>query len=361
MIKILVVDDSLIFRKSIEKALSKVDNIQIIGSVWNGVKALEFIKNIEIPNLITLDVEMPEMNGLQTLQEIQKINATLPKDKKIEVIMVSSLTRSGANETIQALQDGAFDFVTKPSNLDPELALEELRKALESKIALLNGNYKASGNSSINKIVAGNMSPKSTSIKAIEVIAIGISTGGPKALGDILPILCTLTDLPIIIVQHMPKEFTKSFADNLNKKCNHEVIEAEDNTKIRKKTVYIAPGGMHLCLRRNEMRDPIVVLSDNAPENNSKPSVDVLFRSLADVYGNKAIAVVMTGMGNDGAKGVLPLFRAGAEIIAQDKDTSVVWGMPGSAVQTGCVAKVVALNKIPSIIQQIINQRNQNA
>jgi len=189
-------------------------------------------------------------------------------------------------------------------------------------------------------------------------IVIGISTGGPKAMLEMLPELCNVTDLPILIVQHMPKEFTKSFADNLNRKCTHDVVEAGEGMRINYKTIYIAPGGRHMYLRRNELREPLIALNDNPPENNCRPSVDVLFRSAADVYAGRLSALIMTGMGNDGSKSMMALKRAGAVIVAQDQESSVVWGMPENAIQTGCVDYVLALNQIPETIRQIITKKS---
>jgi len=154
----------------------------------------------------------------------------------------------------------------------------------------------------------------------------------------------------------MPSTFTRLLAENLNKKCTHNVVEASDNTTIAQNTIYIAPGGQHMFIKRNELREPVIGLNDNAPENNSKPSIDVLFRSVADVYSAYSIALVMTGMGNDGSKSLNALKRAGATILAQDKDSSVVWGMPENAIKTGCVDHIVSLNDLPKLLKQIIDK-----
>jgi two-component system chemotaxis response regulator CheB len=358
-VKVLIVDDSLIYRKLIENVLLSIDNIQVIGSMWNGKKAIEFLNNNpnNLPNIITLDVEMPEMNGLETLKEIKIFNSKLALSKKIQVIMVSSLTQTGAKITFDAIELGAMDYILKPQRANSDQNFYELQISLKEKISIISGL-------NINKTT--NLTTKNTSIKDftdkkilpknINAIVIGISTGGPKAMLDILPEICEKTDLPIIIVQHMPKEFTKSYAENLNKKCIHNVTEAENFMTIKKSNVYIAPGGFHLYIKKNENNASYLTLTDNPPENNCKPSVDVLFRSAADVYGNKLLAIIMTGMGNDGAKSMMALKRAGAVIIAQDKESSVVWGMPESAIQTGCVDYVVSLNKIAEIIKQIVNK-----
>jgi len=358
-VKVLIVDDSLIYRKLIENVLLSIDNIHVIGSMWNGIKAMEFLNNNpnNLPNIITLDVEMPEMNGLETLIEIKNFNSKLPHNKKIQVIMISSLTQTGAKTTFEAIELGAIDYILKPQHFDSEQNFKELQTSLKEKISIISGlQLNKTTNLNTNNTSLNSFENKKILYKNIDVIVIGISTGGPKAMLDILPEICEKTDLPIIIVQHMPKEFTKSYAENLNRKCKHNVKEAENFMAIQKNCVYIAPGGFHLYIKKNEQNATYLTLTDNPPENNCKPSVDVLFRSAADVYTNKLLAIIMTGMGNDGAKSMMALKRAGAVIIAQDKESSVVWGMPESAIQTNCVDYVVSLNKIPETIKQIVNK-----
>ena len=352
-IKVLVVDDSLIYRKFIERALAGLNNIQVVGSLWNGVKTIEFLKSNQIPDIITLDVEMPEMDGLETLKKIAEINHGLPKEKKINVIMLSSLTNEGTQTTLKALEYGAADFILKPHNLESEQNFNELKDSLKQKISIITGQKILTDS---NKNVSKVFDYKNNAIqkKRINAIVIGISTGGPKALLDYLPQISKVTDLPIFIVQHMPKEFTGTFAENLNRRCEHTVLEAEDSMIVKNKHIYIAPGGLHTTVKMNEKKQPKIILNDNPSENNCKPSADILFRSAADIYTDKLIAIVMTGMGDDGSKSLPALKRAGAVIIAQDKETSTVWGMPERAIQTGCVDYVVALNKIHDTIKQII-------
>jgi len=354
LIKVLVVDDSLIYRKFIENALTALNNVQVVGSLWNGIKAIEFLNNNSLPDIITLDVEMPEMNGLETLKKITEINYRLPKEKKIHVIMLSSLTKEGAETTIKALEYGADDFIPKPQTADAEKNFETLKNLLKEKISVISGVNTPKGINFTNTVYP-DLKNKIVQKKRIDAIVIGISTGGPKALLDYLPGICKITDLPILIVQHMPKDFTKTFAENLDRKCDHKVVEADDFMIISRKHVYIAPGGIHMSVKHNEKKQAIIMLNDNPPENNCKPSADILFRSAADIYSQKLIAIVMTGMGDDGSKSLSALKRAGAIIIAQDKETSTVYGMPERAVQTGCVDYVVALDKIHLTISQIIS------
>ncbi len=350
--KVLIVDDSIIFRKGIEKALTQIPGIIVIGSSWNGLKALEFLQSLQVsdlPDLITLDVEMPEMDGLQTLQEIQKINYSHQGKKTMQVLMVSSLTKEGAKVTISALQQGAFDFITKPENLDSDKSVEFLRDAITEKIKIISGKDK--GEQIISRI--SKLETKLTS--SFRCIGIGISTGGPKTLMQLLPPLCEATNLPILIVQHMPEEFTKSLAANLDRYTSHRVKEAEEGETISDKTVYIAPGGKHMVARYDQQGKSVIGINDHPAENGCKPSVDILFRSLASIFADKTIALILTGMGNDGTRGLATLKRAGAHVIAQDEASSTIWGMPGSAVKSGVTDEVLPLDEIPSRIRKILH------
>lgn len=352
-IKTLIVDDSIIYRKSIEKALVGIPNIEIIGSVWNGKKALDFIHNKTIPDFITLDVEMPEMNGIETLKKIKEINATLPGEKRMEVLMVSSLTKAGADVTIEALQAGAFDFILKPTNELPSENFFQLKSALQEKIQALVTKKQSAAKGLIDDKAAG----KDDIIKKqkIEAIGIGVSTGGPKTLAVLLPAICEVIDVPVFIVQHMPPEFTKSLADNLDKKCPYPVTEAEEDTIIQKKNIYLARGGMHLIVRDKGSGNLTLAYNDNEPVNNSKPSVDVLFRSLSDAYNGSIVCIILTGMGCDGSQSLFRVKRAGAQVIAQDKETSVVWGMPKCAIETGNVDYILPVNQIAEHIAKIVD------
>ncbi len=363
-LKVLVVDDSLIFRHAVEGIVKTVAGTVVVGSVRNGVKAMEFIRN-NPPDLVTLDVEMPEMDGLETLKEIQKLNQSGDPAYNIGVIMVSALTQKGAEITIEALENGAFDFVAKPIGADPEENQRKLKFAITGKIRTFRVQSRRIKRSPVSHTtqVASDKGTKPAALTTpsprkartalaanMEAIFIGVSTGGPKALAVMLPVLSSRTDLPIFIVQHMPPKFTKSLADSLNKKCQHTVVEATAGMIAEDNHVYIAPGGNHLFLKREVNGKIVTALNTESPENGSRPSVDVLFRSAAKVYGKSAIAVIMTGMGSDGAKGLILMKEAGAYVVAQDEDSSVVWGMPGSAVAIGVVDEVVPLEEIPEVI-----------
>ena len=344
--KLLIVDDSRIFRSAIEESLASENDIEVIGSVWNGVKAIEFIQS-NPPDLVTLDVEMPDMDGLDTLKAIQKINASNSVSKPIGVIMLSSHTQKGADTTVKALEMGAFDFIPKPEGKDLKENIEILRRQLVVKI-----RYFASKrllDPAEPRIVVPpppEITPELTVPSDIKAILISVSTGGPRALAEAMPPLCEKVDVPIFIVQHMPPTFTQSLAKSLNSKCRYTVMECRDSDIVKERHAYIAPGGRHMLLikRHKTVR---TVVGNQPPENGCKPSVDILFRSGATVFGKDIIAIVLTGMGVDGTKGSGILKRAGASVIVQDDKTSVVWGMPGSVKASGNADKVLPLNKIP--------------
>lgn len=360
-ISVLVVDDSLIFRHAIVDALKNQDNIVIAGSVRNGKKAVEFINENGSPDIVTLDVEMPEMGGLETLAEIQKINAANTQ-KEMGVIMVSALTEAGAKVTIEALEAGAFDFITKPKGANETESIDTLRKSLLPKImnfvsrkkTVVNVKPEPVQKAAVKEATRATVEPQKKGANAIQAIVIGISTGGPKSLCQMLPDLCQKTKLPILIVQHMPPTFTLSLAESLDKKCSHHVVEAKNGDTVENGTVYIAPGGRHMIVRRDNIDKVTIGLTDQVPENGCRPSADVLFRTASTVYGDKVVAVVMTGMGNDGSRSLRMLKNNRAYIIAQDEATSVVWGMPGSAVETGHVDKIAPLMEIPDAICSVL-------
>jgi two-component system chemotaxis response regulator CheB len=348
--KLLIVDDSRIFRSAIEESLAGQSDIEVIGSVWNGVKALEFIQSNR-PDLVTLDVEMPDMDGLETLKAIQEINESNKTSKPIGTIMLSSHTQKGADTTIKALEMGAFDFVPKPEGKDLKESMEILRRQLVVKI-----RYFASKRISSLLAKPGPavpplpvITPELAVSSRTKAIVIGVSTGGPRAMASMLPPLCERVDVPIFIVQHMPATFTESLAKSLNAVCRHTVTEGRDDDVIKKDHAYIAPGGRHMLLRKTDEAVRIAV-NDQPPEKGCKPSVDILFRSAAAVFGKDVIAIVLTGMGVDGTRGAAVLKRAGAFVIVQDKETSVVWGMPGSVEAAGHSDVVLPLHRIPHAV-----------
>ncbi len=358
-LKLLIVDDSLVFRRALAMALKDEPTIEIVGSVFDGKKAMNFINKYPV-DLVTLDVEMPEMDGVEVLKAIKDFNAANPKRLPIGVIMVSALTQTGADITYQCLELGAFDFVCKPSNGNIEKNLESLSNQLMTRINVWHVFRNAAEATSMF------MKKPETVVPALDpapegyaAVVIGISTGGPRALSMIMPELTKKISLPILIVQHMPPTFTKSMADQLNQKCrNYTVKEAEEGDKLLPKHCYIAPGGRHMTVKNNGT--PKVHINDGPPLNGCRPSVDVLFNSVSNAGLGNILALVMTGMGQDGSRNLPKLKKSGAYVLAQDKETSVVWGMPGNAVKSGCVDELVSLFNIPEKVAEIIEKSGRN-
>lgn len=350
MYKVLIVDDSIVFRKMLESVFSHFDSFQIVGSVWNGTKIKSLLESGNYPDLITLDVEMPEMDGIATLKMIQEFNAKLDADHKMQVLMVSSKTRVGADVTIQALNLGAFDFITKPDGPDALVNRQLLHENIKSKLDFF--TEKKISAPAIKGQDIDALAQKRSAGEKFHVLVIGISTGGPKTLSQLLPELSKKIDIPVIVAQHMPAGFTLSLAQHLNLKCAHNVVEAEDGLFIAPKTIYLAPGDKNLVIRKNTQNLPICSLNNNPVENGCFPSVDILFRSAANIYAHQCMALIMTGMGHDGTAGSGTIKRQGGMVIAQGEKTSVVWGMPARAIEAGYVDHVLEVDELPEFIAQ---------
>jgi two-component system, chemotaxis family, protein-glutamate methylesterase/glutaminase len=333
-VQVLIVDDSVIVRKVLCDALASAAEIKVAGTASSGAIALAKIPQLN-PDVITLDIEMPGLNGIQTLTEIRKLYPKLP------VIMFSTLTERGAAITLEALSLGASDYATKPSNSDSLAgAMEQVRQELVVKITSLVGRN-------------GHTIPERASIplkaktgsQQINILAIGTSTGGPNALAAVVPQLPADFPVPVVVVQHMPPLFTRLLAERLNSCSALAVHEGEAGKALRPGQVWIAPGDYHLSVARKGT-EVVLKLNQEAPENSCRPAVDVLFRSVAQVYGPNALGVVMTGMGSDGARGAMHIREAGGEIMAQDEASSVVWGMPGAVVSAGAANAICPLAEI---------------
>lgn len=350
-IKVLIVDDSRLFRSALEEALRGQADIAVVGSVFSGPKALEFIRQ-NPPDVVTLDVEMPGMDGVETLEQIQQFNPA------IGVVMVSTFTRRGAEITVTALQAGAFDFVAKPSGPSPQENLATLREEVLAKIRACARLRTRPANRPSAKPATTPASAIARASSTSRIIAIGASTGGPRALATLLPELCALISLPILIVQHMPRGFTQSLADSLARETKKTVIEASDGTPIASDTVYIAPGGQHLVVRGSGASAK-TGLSDQPPENGCRPSADVLFRSAASAFGSAVTAIILTGMGRDGTAGLGAIKRAGGVVFAQDEASSVVWGMPGSAVEAGVTHEVLPLAQLARAVAAVVQKNGR--
>jgi two-component system chemotaxis response regulator CheB len=332
-IRVLVVDDSALMRRMLVEFLGADRGIEVVGAAPDPYAAREMIKRLN-PDVLTLDVEMPRMDGLTFLENLMRLHP-------LPVVMVSSLTERGAEVTLQALELGAVDFVTKPK-LDVEHGMAAYAGELIAKIkvaARVRPRPAAA-------VTAGKPPPKlarrfSTTEK---IIAIGASTGGTEAIREVLQRMPA--DAPaVLIVQHIPAAFSQPFADRMDRHSAMAVCQAQDGQQVVPGHVYIAPGDHHLLLARNGARY-VCRLSQAPPENRHRPSVDLLFRSVAEQAGGNAIGAILTGMGEDGARGLLAMRQAGAPTLAQDQDSCVVWGMPGAAVKMGAAQQQLPLDDI---------------
>jgi two-component system chemotaxis response regulator CheB len=345
-IRILVVDDAVVARRVISEILSEEDGLEVVGTAPNGRIAMTKIERLK-PDLVTLDIDMPELDGMETLR---RIRAEAPG---VDVIMVSNLTQRGARVTVDALFLGAADYVTKATRTgSPEAARRHLREQLLPKIrALYLGRRpkpKAEDEVSAPRSRKGAERPA-----PVELVAIGASTGGPNALAEVLGCFPRGFVAPVVIVQHMPKNFTSYLAKRLDSRCALNVKEAEDGVVVRPGDVWIAPGDVHIKLRRR--RDDVRIETDDGGLVNScRPSVDVLFESVAQSHGSAALAVVLTGMGQDGLNGSRSIAEAGGRVIAQDQGSSVVWGMPGHVAAGGLADTVLPCSEIgPEIVRRV--------
>ena len=333
-IHILIVDDSATVRRLLRLALSDDPELQIAGVAANGKIALALMEQSP-PDVVTLDIEMPEMDGLTALGQIRKRYPRLP------VIMFSTLTERGAVATLDALALGATDYVTKPTTVgDPARAIESIKRQLIPRIKLFCRRLDVAP--APPPVVP--IRPKSES-RPVELLVIGTSTGGPNALAEVLAAFPKDLSVPIAIVQHMPATFTRFLAERLALLCPLPVREAVSGARLAPGEVWIAPGDYHLTV--SGLRSGCSLqLIQTPPENSCRPSVDVLFRSAAQVFGNGVLAVVMTGMGQDGLRGAEAVCDMGGRVWAQDAATSVVWGMPGFIVQHGLAQRVLPLGRI---------------
>jgi two-component system chemotaxis response regulator CheB len=353
-IKVLVVDDSVVVRRLVARVLEEDPAVEVVGAAANGRIALAKIAQLD-PDVVTLDIEMPELDGLATLAELR------PRWPRLPVIMFSTLTERGAEATLEALSLGASDYVTKPTGLhNPAEAMAAVQAELVPRIKALHGRRLLSRMPQSQALTAEATSAPSPAVPAvkpparpsdarIDVVAIGVSTGGPNALAELLPALPGTLPVPIVIVQHMPPIFTRMLANRLDGRCALSVIEAEGGELLLPGRVHIAAGGQHLTLAR-QGTSIVTVATDDPPENSCRPAVDVLFRSVASLYGSGALAVVLTGMGQDGLRGAEAIRVAGGHVVAQDKASSVVWGMPGFVARAGLADAVLPLDAVAAEI-----------
>lgn len=378
MIKILVVDDSAFMRKVLSDLFKSQPDFEVVDIGRNGAEAVEKVKQ-HSPDVVTLDVEMPVMDGLTALEQIMAVKPT-------PVVMVSSLTKAGADATIKALSLGAVDFVAKSagsiSRID-EIEKDLLQKCREA--AGVSGNRLRATVAAVKPVIlpertapaapekplmvqkvltvdkAAPSMTRTTSVSSVIsgvddwIVAIGTSTGGPRALQEVLTRLPGNLPCPTVIVQHMPPGFTKSLAERLNTLSELTVKEAADNDKLVAGTVYIAPGDFHLTLRR-ETSGTYVKLNKDPAIGGLRPAVDPMMVSVAETYGTKAVGVILTGMGHDGAKGMKAIKRLQGRTIAEDQSTSVVFGMPKAAIEAGVVDSILPLQQVAEGIVQCLKK-----
>jgi len=368
-IKVLVVDDTIVYRKAVSDILAEIPGVEVVGVAHNGKIAVSKIRTLK-PDLLTLDIEMPQMNGIEVLEYIR---ANAPE---VSAIMVSTLTSEGGEMTMKALELGAFDFILKPSAGNIEDSKRQLRELLLPLVKAFQigrtavGSMKSAGRpirhtrpparrpcrsrtaTSPRKVAA---TPAVQRKGKSEVVAIGISTGGPNALSRMMPMLPADLGVPVLIVQHMPPVFTRSLAASLDAKCALTVKEAENGEVIQPNVAYIAPGGKQMKLvAATDGRNRLIKITNDPPENSCRPSVDYLFRSVADYYVGRTTGVIMTGMGSDGTAGLEVLKQKGSFNIGQDQASCVVYGMPKAPAERGLLDVVVPLDKIaPEIVKSV--------
>lgn len=351
-IHVLIVDDSIIVRRLLDKALSVDQTIQIVGAVPNGRLALQKLQQVHV-DLVLLDIEMPEMNGLETLIQIRKMFPKLP------VIMFSQHTKRGAEVTLDALFHGANDYVTKPVAESKEAALQHIRQELIPKIKAFCVTATATSRSkpSLSSTTAATQTTNNYS--NIEIVAIGVSTGGPEALAILLSGFSKHFSVPIVIVQHMPPLFTERLAKVLTTHSALSVSEAAPKDILVAGQVWVAPGGYHMVLKR-EGTNVTIQTHQGPKENSCRPSVDVLFRSIAQIYGAGTLAVILTGMGQDGLEGCRVIKAVGGQVLVQDQSSSVIWSMPGLVAKAGLADKVLPLNQLAHEITYRVARKNSN-
>ena len=350
MIRVLVVDDSAFMRRLLVKLLEPHDDIEVVGTAMDGVFALDKLEKLQDarPDVVTLDLEMPRLDGITTLKRIV--------DKfQLPVILVSAHTSKGAAATFEGLAAGAVDFVTKPDRVF-STPVASLAEDLVTKIRVA-AQSRVTPRPKLSELGRPPVAvPRAPGGTAREVVGIAVSTGGPNTLSHLFSRIRADFEPAILVVQHMPEGFTAQFAERLQKLAAIGVREAADGDVLRSRTALIAPGGRHMTLTK-ENRKLVVRLTRDDPVRGHRPSADVLFQSMAEVAGKRAVAVVLTGMGEDGADGTAAVQRAGGHTLAQDEASSIVFGMPKAAIQRGAVDRILPLSSMASYLNSLSQQQ----
>ncbi|TWT99211.1 Chemotaxis response regulator protein-glutamate methylesterase [Botrimarina colliarenosi] len=345
-LKCLVVDDSALYRKIVRDVLAAIPSVEVVGSATDGERAVEQIAALR-PDLVTLDLEMPRLDGIGVLRKLQDLGID------VAAIMVSAFTARGAKTTTEALSLGAFDFILKPTTNSLDESILQLRRDLLPKVQAVRLRRIAAPASTTPGAPSQRLKapvrpaparPRLPNLRP-EIVAIGVSTGGPQALNQVLPKLPANFPAPIVVVQHMPPMFTKSLAEDLNRRCQLRVSEATQGQPLRAGEIVIAPGGRQMRVAKLAS-GPVIQLTDDPPERNCKPSADFLFRSVASNYGARVLGVVLTGMGDDGCLGSKLIKASGGVVFAQDEPSCVVYGMPKAVVDGGFADEVLPLNRV---------------
>jgi two-component system chemotaxis response regulator CheB len=339
MIRVLVVDDSPFVRLALKKILESAEDIEVVGEASNGREAVEKVRSLK-PDVVTLDINMPVMDGLTALEEIRKVHPG------VRVLMVSALTKEGARETMEALSKGAIDFITKPSSYD------ELFKFREEIVEKVRAVFRATVSGA--PVAYSPPEVKPGEFSETPVVAVGVSTGGPQTLSYVFSRLPGDFPAPILVAIHMPDTFTETFARHLDAQCRLNVKEAREGEEVRGGWIYISRGRVHMVVRGSPSRPHITYVRDD--RYIYKPSADLLLSSVAKVFGSNAIGVIMTGMGNDGSKGIVELKRAGGVTVAEDPKTAILWAMPENAIKTGCVDYVVPKERMADLLVKLVEK-----
>ncbi len=350
-IRVFIVDDSAVIRRLLSDLLKEDPQIEVVGMAGNGELALPKIHQLH-PDLVTLDMEMPVMDGIETLKALRKTHPKLP------IVMFSTLTERGSSATMDALSLGASDYVTKPANVGSVIeGMGRIREELIPKIKALCGHKGSAGAELVSPPRPEPRFPRVTrgfgAAGGVDVLAIGVSTGGPNALAELMPALGKNFPVPVVIVQHMPPLFTRLLAERLGAISGFKCREGSEGQLLLPGQLWVAPGGFHMVTER--VRDGVILhLNEERPENSCRPAVDVLFRSVAKCYGARVLSVVLTGMGQDGLRGCEAIAATGGQILAQDEASSVVWGMPGAVSNAGLADKILPLKELaPEILRRL--------